>query len=151
MIRLKKRIVKRKKSLLLLFVNRFIINGKKDFIYKYFLIILVRLKFFLKLHFNIILRKILLIICPLVQLKPKFASGIIYLIPAPLKLLKSISLGLNWLIKAIRNRREYNFKYRLLFELKDILNFKGYSLKYKNEYYKLVMFNRALLFRFKNK
>ena len=151
MIRLKKRIIKSKKSLILLFVNRFVKGGKKDFIYKNFILALVRIKIKLKLNFNLILNKLINIIVPVINLKPKFASGIIYLIPTFIKFDKSISLGLTWFVKAIKLRREYNFKYRILFEIRDIFNNKGLTLNYKKEYYKLALTNRSLLFKFRNK
>lgn len=151
MIRLKKRINKQKKSLLLLFVNRFMRRGKKDFIYKNFLLVLIRFKRRLKIDFNRLLKRILNLISPVVQLKPKFVSGIIYLLPTFIKEYKAVSLGLTWFVKAIKLRREDTFRYRLLLEFRDILHLRGLTYKFKKEYYKLVLHNRALLFKFRNK
>lgn len=151
MIRLKKRIQKTQKSLLLVFVNRFMKHGKKDFMYKNFLLVLIRFKNRLDLTFNQILNKILSFISPVLQLKPKFVSGIIYLLPKFIKDYKSNTLGLAWLVKAIKMRREYEFRYRMLFEFRDILNERGLTISYKRDYYKLSLVNRALLFKFRNK
>jgi small subunit ribosomal protein S7 len=151
MIRLKKRIQKTQKSLLLVFVNRFMKHGKRDYMYNNFLLVLIRFKNRLRLTFNQILFKILNIISPVLQLKPKFVSGIIYLLPKFIKDYKSNALGLAWLVKAIKMRREYEFKYRVLFEFRDILNERGLTISYKRDYYKLSLVNRALLFKFRNK
>lgn len=151
MIRLKKRIVKSKKSLILLFVNRFIRAGKKDFIYKNFILSLIRIKVKLNINFNVILNKLLNNIIPVINLKPKFASGVIYLIPTFIKFDKSVTIGLSWFVKAVKSRREYSFKHRLLFEIRDIFNQKGLTLSYKKDYYKLALLNRSLLFKFRNK
>jgi ribosomal protein S7 len=151
MIRLKKRINKTKKSLLLVFVNRFMRGGKRDFIYKNFILVLIRFKRAFKLTFNQVLSKILMFIAPAIQLKPKFVSGIIYLLPVNIKPYKANVLGLSWLVKAVKNRREYAFKYRLLMEFRDILKHRGLTLNYRRDYYKLALNNRALLFKFRNK
>lgn len=151
MIRLQKRINKKKKSLILLFVNRFMKHGLKDFIYKNFLLVIIRFKNKLKVSFNLFLNRIINAITPVIQLRPKFVSGIIYMLPTPVKYYKSLSLGLTWLIKAIKARREYEFRYRLLFEFRDILNNRGLTISYKRDYYKLALNNRAFLFKFRNK
>jgi len=136
------------KSLLIIFINRFIKNGSKFLIYKNFLSVLIVLKSKLKKSFNLILSEIMNLISPLIQLIPKFASGVIYLIPDFPKYKKSFTLGLNFLIKAIKNRKENSLNYRILYEFRDILNNKGLALKYKQEFYKLAITNRHLLFKF---
>jgi len=151
MIRLKKRILKSKKSFLLLFVNRFMREGKKDFMYKNFLLVLIYIKRILKISFNAILDRVLEAIRPLIQLKPKFVSGIIYLLPSYISDLKSRTLGLAWLVRAIKSRSEEEFKERLVCEIYDILHQRGLALSYRREYYKLCLNNRALLFKFRNK
>lgn len=153
MIRLKKRIVKTPKSLILLFVNRFMRDGKKDKLYKNFLLVLIRFKHFWQQPFNEILLKILHLITPVVQLRPKFVSGIVYMLPINIKAYKARVLGLSWLVKGVSKRSEVGFKYRLLGEFRDINNDRGfsYTLRYKKEYYKLVLANRALLFKFRYK
>lgn len=151
MVRLKKRISKSKKSFILLFVNRFMREGKKDFMYKNFLLVLIYIKKRLKLTFDLILERVLDDVRPLVQLKPKFVSGIIYLLPSFVSEIKSKTLGLSWLVRAVRMRSEEDFKERLVSELYEILNQRGFALSYRREYYKLCLNNRALLFKFKNK
>lgn len=151
MVRLKKRISKSKKSFILLFVNRFMRHGKKDFMYKNFLLVLIYIKKRLKMPFDRILERILDDVRPLVQLKPKFVSGIIYMLPSFISEVKSKTLGLAWLVRAVRSRLEDDFKERLVSEFYEILHHRGYALSYRREYYKLCLNNRALLFKFKNK
>lgn len=137
-----------RKSIILLFVNRFIKNGEKSILYKIFLRVLIFLKRKLQNSFNNILLNIIEIIAPLIQLKPKFASGVVYLIPDFPKYNKSFVLGLNFLVKAIKNRQEYSLQYRLLYEFRDILRNKGLTIRYKKEFYRLALSNRHLLFKF---
>jgi ribosomal protein S7 len=151
MIRLQKRVNKRLKSILFLFVNKFIKKGKKEFVYKIFCSILIKLKHFYQKSFDEILNIILETIKPLMGLKPKFASGIIYYLPTTIAEQKAINLGLLWLVKAIRQRRENFFRDRLLGEFKDILEGFGFTLKFKQDYYKMILDNRVLLYRFKKK
>jgi ribosomal protein S7 len=151
MIRLKKRILKSKKSNILLFVNRFMRAGKRDFLYKSFLLVLIRVKRFLKKPFSFILNQLLERIRPVVQLKPKFVSGIIYMLPAFINENKSKVLAFSWLVKAIKTRPEDDFRDRLLFEIYDIFENRGYTLRFRRDYYKLCLTNRALLFKFRNK
>jgi len=151
MVRLQKRISKSKKSFILVFVNRFMRDGKKDFMYKNFLLVLIYIKNRLKLAFDKILERVLENVRPLIQLKPKFVSGIIYLLPSFISEIKSKTLGLSWLVRAIRVRSEDDFKERLVSEFYDILHYRGLALSYRREYYKLCLNNRALLFKFRNK
>jgi ribosomal protein S7 len=150
MIRLTRRIFKRKKTLIFLFVNKFIRNGVRDSIYKIFLIILIKLKKVLNKSFLSILNQILFSIKPLVRLKPFFASGIIYYLPYYASSDKSIVIALNWLVKSLKQRSLLSFKTRLMAELRDILLGKGVVLKKKVEYYKLILDNRMLMYRFRN-
>lgn len=151
MIRSLKRINFTNKSLVMTFINRFIRKGIKYKIYQIFFLILIKLKKRLKESFDALLNRIILIISPLIQLKPKFASGVIYLIPDFPKYKKSLILGLNFLVKAIKNRREDGLKYRIFHEFRDILLNKGLSLRYREEFHKLALANRHLLFKFQKK
>ena len=151
MIRSLKRINIINKSLILFFINRFIRNGTKSILYKIFLKVLIRLKKRFKQTFNFLLNEIIEIISPLVQLKPKFSSGIVYMIPDYPHFNKSLVLGLSFFVKAIKLRREYQIYYRLLYEFRDILKYKGLTLKYKREFHKLALSNRHLLFKFSRK
>jgi len=151
MIRSLKRINIVKKSLLFIFINRLIRNGKKSILYKTFLTVLIRLKFKLKKSFNNILEKIITAISPSIQLRPKFASGVIYLIPDFPKYKKSVVLGLSLFVRAVKQRREVLLKYRILYEFRDILRNRGLTLKFKKDFYKLGLNNRHLLFKFNKK
>jgi len=151
MIRLAKRVIKREKTILFLFINRFIKQGKKDFIYRSFVIILISLKKLFKKTFNQILFEILDFVTPLVELRPRFASGVIYYLPTPIKPYKSVVLGLAWLVKGVKMKNERSFVQKLLMECQDILQNCGNVSRLKNDYYKLILDNRVLLYRFKNK
>jgi hypothetical protein len=157
MIRLQKRIVRRKKNLFFLFINRFIKAGYKDYIYINFLIVLIKLKRIYNYSFDGLLNFILNYIKPLVELRPKFSSGLIYYLPVPIKEHKAVVLGLSWLVKATYKRFEVTFQEKLFMELDCILELetKEYSRShvsiYKEEYYNTVLENRVLLYRFKKK
>ena len=113
MIRALRRINDTQRSLLLIFINRFLKKGFRLSIYNIFLSVLIVLKCRLKKTFNQILHELVEIISPLIQLKPKFASGIVYLIPDFPKYRKSFTLGLMFLTKAIKNRKENSLNYNV--------------------------------------
>jgi ribosomal protein S7 len=151
MIRLQKRVIKRKRTLFFLFINRFIRSGKKDIIYSHWIITLIYIKKLFKYTFNKILLIILNNIKPLVELKPKFSSGIIYFLPYPIKEYKSIVLGLTWLVRAIDKRFELSLKDKLMIELEEIMYNRGAVSRLKRDYYKIILENRVQLYRFKKK
>jgi len=151
MIRLQKRVIKRKRTLFFLFINRFIRSGKKDIIYSHWIITLIYIKKLFKYSFNKILLIILNNIKPLVELKPKFSSGIIYFLPFPIKEYKSIVLGLTWLVRALDKRFELSLKQKLMIEFEEIMYNRGAVSRLKRDYYKIILENRVLLYRFKKK
>jgi ribosomal protein S7 len=151
MIRLQKRVIKRKRTLFFLFINRFVRSGKKDIIYSHWIITLIYIKKLFKYTFNKILLIILNNIKPLVELKPKFSSGIIYFLPYPIKEYKSIVLGLTWLVRAIDKRFELSLKDKLMIELEEIMYNRGAVSRLKRDYYKIILENRVQLYRFKKK
>lgn len=149
MVRVFKRIKKRTRSYVYIFINRFIKNGKKDLILKKIFKILIYLKKKKRKRINLILKNILYKIKPIIGLKPKFAAGLIYLLPTFIHPNKEVSMGLNWLNKSLKQRKKNkSFFFKFLNELELCYHNKGYTLKLKREFYQEIVDNRDLLYRF---
>lgn len=132
-------------------INRFVRNGKKDFVLTLFFNALFKLKIEFKIPFRIILDRFFLRLRPLLQLKPLFSSGIIYQLPSTLNSSKEYNMAVYWFYQSIKQRTENSLEQRLFSELSDIWYNKGLALQLKKDYYSLIVQNRIFLYRFKRK
>jgi ribosomal protein S7 len=153
MIRGRSRIIEKELLKIIYFrlINRFVRNGKKDFVLRFFFDSLILLKRRLKISFRSILDRFFYKLRPLLQLKPLFSSGIIYQLPSTLSVSKEYSLSVLWFYQAISNRTELNLKDRFYNELFEIYCNKGHSLTLKRDYYKQIVQNRIFLYRFRKR
>lgn len=153
MIRGKTRSIKKEMLKIIYFrlINRFVRNGKKDFILSLFFDSLVQLKKKIKVTFKFILERFFYRLRPLLQLKPLFSSGIVYQLPATLNTSKEYSMAVFWFYKGVKARPEKTLFERFSNEIMDLWFNKGFSLQLKRDYYKLIVQNRIFLYRFKKK
>lgn len=133
-------------------INRFLKKGRRDFLIKTFNAVFLRLKQDgLVLNSNELIVVILDILRPLVDLKPRFSSGLIYMLPTPVSLNRQTSLALTWFYKGVLAREDINLEDKIYKELCDLLlkNGNANSYKMKIEFYKQVKSGRVILSRFK--
>ena len=91
-----------------------------------------------------IFRELINNIRPSVEIKSKKIGGGIYQIPIKVKINKSISLALKWIVKAARERKDVtNMKNKLYLEFLDSYLKKGGAFKKKEEVYKIAEANKA--------
>jgi ribosomal protein S7 len=153
MVRTISRRKKRKVSALNFFkiMNRFIHQGKKDFIYKIFLNAAFIVKIKTGLSFDQIFSIVFVYLRPLLQLKPLFSSGIVYQLPYFIETDKEYSMAVSWFYRAVSSRVERSLQQRITAELFEIKLGNSPSIKLKLEYYKTIVANRVLLYRFRRK
>jgi len=132
-------------------MNRFIRKGKRDFIYRTFLMAGFNIKMKTGLSFNDIYSFVFIYLRPLLQLKPLFSSGIVYQLPYFIDTAKEFSMAVSWFYRAVSDRTERSLQKRISAELFEIRSGKSPSIKLKLDYYKLIVSNRVLLYRFKRK
>jgi len=132
-------------------INRFVRKGKKDFIFNLFISAFFLIKRLRKRSFRRIVDRFFFLLRPLLQLRPLFSSGIIYQLPATLDVPKEYTMAVFWFYKAILGRTEYMLSDRIFNELVELFMKKGNAIELKKDYYKLIVQNRILLYRFKNK
>ena len=82
-------------------------------------------------------------ISPDIQIKSKRVGSSVYQVPIPLEMSKRINLGIRFLLKSSRSRKEYTMIDKLSNELVDAYNGKGLAIKKKDDIHKMAESNKA--------
>lgn len=151
MVRVFTRIKKKNKSIFNVFIGRFIKRGKRELISKMFLKVLLLLKNKKQKNINYFLITLFSRIKPVLGLRPKFSAGLVYMLPTFISLPKEKSLGLNWFSKGVKKRSiNQSFSKALQQEISLTLNSnKSYTILTKIDYYRTIILNRDLVYRFR--
>jgi ribosomal protein S7 len=133
------------------FIKRFVKQGKCDYIYLQVLLGFILAKTMLRISLKKMGDDLLELLRPAMGLRPLFASGIIYNIPAILNIRKEERLAIFWFYKGILNRTEREFSQRVFYEIIDIFHKKGESLNLRTVLYDQIILNRVLVERFRRR
>jgi len=132
-------------------INRFIKRGHKDFVGREIYQALHDIKKNRKRSITKLVNDFYINLRPAVQLKPRFASGLVYMLPAPIPLKKEYTMALTWFYKGVGQRLDLGLGKRIFNEFNDVLGKRGRAIGLKLDYYKQIVSNRVLLYRFKKK
>lgn len=127
------------------FKNSLIRKGKKQRAERIYQTILVRVK-----KKNAIKRLFQKLI-PKIRLLDRKKGRSTLKIPGLIEGEQGISIALRWFFSSVKERKEKKLEDRVVNEIKDILKGKARSLKKKEAYYKLAVYNRGFLRLFKRR
>jgi ribosomal protein S7 len=150
-VRIVKCLRNRERNFVNLFVSRFIKQGKKDIIYYIFVRVLFFLKKYKRISFNKILSYTINSLKPCIGIRPKFVSGVIYMLPSFIHPFKERTLAISWFFKSLKSQRGIPIAVKLYREFKLCFKNKGGSMQYKLDFYNIIFINRDLLYKFKKK
>ena len=94
---------------------------------------------------SLILSECIKKISPTLYLRSKRIASKIYRIPVTISDRLACSIAIRWLKSALASRHEKGQHNRLFYELCDILNDKGESIKKRDNYYKVAKDNEAFV------
>ncbi len=80
---------------------------------------------------------------PTIEVKPKRVGGATYQVPTEVAPRRSTALGIRWIVKYSRERKERSMAERLAAEILDASNGQGASVKKREDVYKMAESNRA--------
>ncbi len=125
------------------FINYIMKNGKKQIAQKifYYSINLISVK--LKKNYLFLIKKILLNIQPIFEIKKRKIGGTSYNIPFKINLKRSLMFSMKWIILNSKKRNENGFKNKFVGELIDSYYNNSLSIKQKESILKIAEQNKA--------
>lgn len=124
-------------------INRILLKGKKSLAQYIFYEAMKSIKETNQQDPVEILKKAIVNITPVVELKSRRVGGATYQVPVEVKTERGNSLALRFLIKSARNRPGKNMTTKLAAEILDAYNNTGNSVKKKEEIHKMAEANKA--------
>lgn len=124
-------------------INRILLKGKKSLAQYIFYEAMKSIKETTQQDPIEILKKAIVNITPVVELKSRRVGGATYQVPVEVKTERGNSLALRFLIKSARNRPGKNMITKLSAEILDAYNNIGNSVKKKEEIHKMAEANKA--------
>lgn len=124
-------------------INKILIDGKKTIAQRIVYGALQNIKNYTKKNPLEILGKAIKNIAPKIELKSKKVRGATYKIPVEIKITRSRSLALKFLVKSARKRPGRSMIVKVGNEILDAYNNTGTSVKKKDEIYKIAEANKA--------
>ncbi|AQU89592.1 30S ribosomal protein S7 [Candidatus Carsonella ruddii] len=125
------------------FINYIMKNGKKQIAQKifYYSINLITIK--LKKNSFFLIKKILLNVQPIFEIKKRKIGGMNYNIPFKINLKRSLMFAMKWIVFNSKKRNENGFKNKLVGELIDSYYNNSLSIKHKENILKISEQNKA--------
>lgn len=124
-------------------INKILMEGKKTLAQKIIYAAMVNIQKITKKDPLEILGKAIANIAPKIELKSRRVRGATYQVPVEIKIERSNSLALKFLVKSARNRPGRNMIIKLENEIIDAYNNTGNSIKKKEDIYKMAEANKA--------
>jgi small subunit ribosomal protein S7 len=90
-----------------------------------------------------LLTQVIFNVSPDLEIKSKKVGTNIYQIPRSITMEKKLKLGIKNLLESARSRKEYTMCEKLSAEIIDAYNFKGLSIKRKEEIHKMAEINKS--------
>lgn len=135
----------KKKLIINYLVNSFIKNGNRIFAEKLIFSVICELKKVYGKRYLFVLYDSVKNFTPKVKLRNKKKSGIIYKIPYLLNENEGLSYAFKWFRLAVKERKEFTLKTRILKEILDAYKKKGLAVKKKNALHELALNNRGFI------
>jgi len=125
------------------FINNLMIQGKKDVARKIFYDALDRVAERTQQDPLEIFRKAMQNASPAVEVRSRRVGGATYQVPMEVRPDRRIALGIRWLIKYSRDRREKTMTERLASEVLQASNGEGAAVKKREDIHRMAEANRA--------
>jgi len=125
------------------FINELMIDGKKSVAERGFYNAMEYIKKKTKSEGIDVFRKAIENVKPVLEVKSRRVGGATYQVPIEVRQPRRQALGIKWLVKMARGRKEASIVARLAEEFIDASNKKGNSIKKKEDTHKMAEANKA--------
>lgn len=125
------------------FINCLMLDGKKSLAENIFYSALKKINSKINKEGIDIFQQALQNVKPVVEVKSRRIGGATYQVPVEVRKVRSEALGIKWIIKYARARKEYDMIDRLANELLDASKGEGASVKKREEIHKIAESNKA--------
>ena len=85
------------------------------------------------------------ILQPKIEVKSRRIGGATYQVPIEIKENRSKALAMRWIVESSKKRTEHSIEKKITYEILDVLEKKGRSIKRKDDLYKMAKANQAFI------